>query len=173
MQPLQTVKAVQYTAWYDPREDRLRLAANLEATPEMRADFWITRRFFLSMVLKVEGFLEQNFGEKPQEAVEEVLRKNVHKNRNGSEIPEAKSEGNAQAQSVEKRRRPDLGVEAVLLETMNLTADKERGIVVLTLEGGGRKAVSQMRAEEMLAFLKMLVEQAPSMEWGVSSLLLR
>ncbi|GEM_PF-2269814 len=162
------VEAERFSVWYDAREDRLRLVANPESM-DARVDFWITRRLFLSFVTEAEVFLEEKVGVIPTEVIEEMLEKSVTKEKKSRSVQKSSSSTD-NAMEMEKDSAP-VGDEAMLLENINIKWSSGSGTITLELSSECCEVYADMGPESMMAFLKMLIKQAPSLEWGVSSLM--
>lgn len=158
------IEANSFTAWYDVREDRLHLAVNM-SVPNARADFWITRRFFLSLVMEVEAFLEDKAGSVPVEEISKILEE--------KSVQDSKSDKQNIKNETKEQYLPSKRVDVFLLDTLNLSWLKESQVIKLTISSELYVVESYMKPQEMMAFLQMLIKQAPIMEWGATSVLLR
>jgi len=162
---LQTlIEANSFTAWYDAREDRLHLAANM-SVPDARADFWITRRFFLSLVMEAEAFLEDKVGSVPVDEINKVLEE--------KSLQDTTSNKQNSSNKTKEQDLPLNRVNVSLLDTLNLSWLKESQVIKLTMSSELYVVESYLKPQEMMAFLQMLIKQAPIMEWGATSVLFR
>ena len=158
------VNAKSLSAWYDSREDRLRLAANLNEASE-RIDFWITRRFLLSMLSEASEYLmvpptpswqgKGTYAEK------------------GSEPPSSEKENASLTEESSRSTAPeplhaevkDFPVE--LLERLQIRQQSD-GRADLILRSTGQTASATLRPPELRRFFQMLLQKAPTIEWGIS-----
>ncbi len=158
--PLKTlVEAEKFTAWYDAVEDRLRLAVNID-TPDARVDFWITRRLFLSIISQLEDFADpKSIG---------VDKDDIYK-RITKGVPSPKENNNSDTISSKSTLK---NTKVSLLRAMNISWNKKKGRVSLVLVSDDYEAESNLDTVSMTAFIKMLLIQAPTVEWGISSIML-
>ena len=153
-----------FSVWYDAREDRLRVAINKEVLPS-RADLWITRRFFLTLVMRIESFLASRIDEK----VLEYSRDTVSQSGSIEKIPTQEMKREV-AQEGELSEEPQVE----LLENFNIQWGESADSVRIVLESRTCRVESTMRVVEFVALLNLLIRQVPVGEWGrVSTLLQR
>ncbi len=168
--PLKTlVEAEKFTAWYDAVEDRLRLAVNID-TPDARVDFWITRRLFLSIISQLEDFADP----KSIGVDKDDVYKRIEK---GMPSPKVADEKNSNSDSVSSKNDDNSkdilkDTKVSLLRAMNISWNKKKGRVSLVLVSDDYEAESNLDTVSMTAFIKMLLIQAPTVEWGISSIML-
>ena len=164
------VEAEKFTAWYDAVEDRLRVAVNMDR-PEARVDFWITRRLFLSIITQLEDFIDPKGIGLEKRDIDKMIEK-------GSPSPqsvdtekkaEEKSRKESEKENKESNTRKD--TEVSLLKTMNISWNKKSGKVSLNLISEEYEAEANLDTASMTALLRMLLMQAPAVEWGVSSMM--
>jgi len=130
--------AKQFTPIYDEKEDRLRLIININYPT--RYDIWITRKFLIDIIDKLQNYLD-NFEE------EKELKENKSEN-NSSQLP-----------IYEATNTPSL------LETLNLK--KENNLFILTLQDENKTTIeSILTLTELKNLLKTLVNPV-QMKWGI------
>ncbi len=163
------VEAEKFTAWYDAVEDRLRVAVNMDR-PEARVDFWITRRLFLSIITQLEDFIDPKSIGLEKKDIDKMIEK-------GSPSPKSvdtDSEGDMSRKESGKESRDNSirkDTEASLLKTMNISWNRKSGKVSLNLISDEYEAEASLDTASMTALLRMLLMQAPAVEWGVSSMM--
>ena len=161
------VEADKFTAWYDAVEDRLRLVANMDK-PEARVDLWITRRLFLTIITQLEDFIEPKGMGIEADDIDRLITK-------GSPSVDS-SDGDIGKKKVKEKQSMDkktADIEVSLLRTLNISWDKKNKKVSLTLISDIYEVEANLDAVSMTAFMRMLLMQAPSVEWGISSMMFR
>lgn len=147
------VEAEKFTAWYDAVEDRLRLVVNIDK-PEARVDFWITRRLFLTLITQLDEFIEpKSLGE--EDSIDKLIKK-------GDEATKSKD-------SNQDKSSEDINVS--LLRTLNVSWNKKSKKVSLKLISDEYEVEANLDIVAMRAFMRMLLMQAPSVEWGINSMM--
>ncbi len=165
------IEAEKFTAWYDSAEDRLRVAINIDS-PNARVDFWITRRFFLSLITQIEGLLDtQELGISKSE-IDSMIEEGH---------PEPKAEDNTSNEDIIENKESQKPIETKdtqkseisvsLLRNMDISVNKRENRVKLKLSSDCCEAEANLTLAAMSAFIKMLILQAPTVEWGISSMM--
>ncbi len=159
------VEAHKFTAWYDAVEDRLRLVANMDK-PEARVDFWITRRLFLTIITQLDDFIEPKGMGIERDDIDKLITKGSPSTDSSESDSEQKVDGDSADRGEEDNR-------VSLLRTLNISWDKKSKRVSLSLISDDYEVEANLDAVAMTAFMRMLVMQAPSVEWGISSMMFR
>ena len=139
------IKTKTLSLFYDPREDRMKLIIN--KNEEERMEFWITRRFYFSLLFELETFLEKlNFPSVPtvQNKKKETLQK---------------TSGNA----LEIKQNISIS----MLEDININFIKESENFVFTFKSKDLEAQTVFEKEEFLNFYTLLKGSFPKGEWGI------
>ena len=158
------VEAQKFTAWYDAVEDRLRLVANMDK-PEARVDFWITRRLFLTIITQLDDFIEPKGMGIERDDIDKLITKGSPSTDSSESDSEQKVDGDSADRGGDNR--------VSLLRTLNISWDKKSKRVSLSLISDDYEVEANLDAVAMTAFMRMLVMQAPSVEWGISSMMFR
>ncbi len=139
------IKTKTLSLFYDPREDRMKLIINKDE--EERMEFWITRRFYFSLLFELETFLEKlNFPSVPT-----VQNKK-------KETPQ-KASGNV----LEIKQNISIS----MLEDININFIKESENFVFTFKSKELEAQTVFEKEEFLNFYMLLKGSFPKGEWGI------
>lgn len=155
------VEAEKFTAWYDAVEDRLRLVANIDK-PEARVDFWITRRLFLTIITQLEEFIEPKGMGIEIDDIDRLITKGSTSN-----------ESSKEQEDKDSKDKESKSIKPSLLKTLNLSWNKKSQKVSLNLISDDYEVEANLDRVAMTAFMRMLLMQAPSVEWGISSMMFR
>lgn len=167
------IEAEKFTAWYDSAEDRLRVAINIDS-PDARVDFWITRRFFLSLITQIEGLLDtQELGISKSE-IDNMIQEGhpePKSNDKTNEISKPQDESQESIETPKSIDAPKSEVSVSLLRNMDISLNRRENRVKLKLSSDCCEAEANLTVASMSAFIKMLILQAPTLEWGISSVM--
>jgi len=161
-----------FTLWYDPAEDRLRMAVNIDSQ-SARKDLWITRRFLISLVSGAESYLSDKISSTPpqefsppSESGGERVEGDVSEEESGYRREESSTR-------MEIETGVDAGMpDAELLRNFNLKWFPDHGRMLLSLRGDETEVVATLTPENVCSLLKLMLEKSPYMEWGISPSLL-
>jgi hypothetical protein len=146
----QTITIEKFTCTYDYKEDRLRLVLNYQ-DPVNRADFWVTRSFLLKL-LPIFSKFSCN--------IDDVGI--VNNDKSNIQQPEARSTTDTTDESLYYLTQK----EPMLLEQVNFTKNNE--ILNVTFSGdSGAKYITSLNIHDVDSMSKMLVNSAPTYEWGI------
>ena len=129
---------------YDGKEDRMKLIINMDDVDQI--EFWITRRFYFSLLFELETFLEKLQIPIPKPVQSEKQNKSVQKNRPLEESP----------------KEP-----AYLLKNINISYIKERKAFTFLFQSDKIEAESFFALDQFLNFYTVLKGSFPKGEWGI------
>jgi hypothetical protein len=153
------VKTKTLSLHYEQEEDRMKLIINKDDIE--RIDFWITRRFYFSILFKLETFLEQI----------DVPRVKIARNsaKKGSSSPEKTSSSDSQKKA-EALERPTSMKSAIpieyLLKNMNIRYTKTSNSFVFYFISDHIEAETIFNMDQFQSFYPMLKNRFPKREWG-------
>jgi len=146
---------------YDPREDRMKLVINKDKEEEI--DFWITRRFYFSLLFELETMLEalhitpfplngdaQNSRPPSKKTQTDPLKSEQNKKMHRIDMPPAKSRQ-----------------ESSLLENINIRFSPKRKEFFFLFQSNEIEAQSILAQEQFLHFYNILKKTFPKGEWGL------
>ena len=129
---------------YDPQEDRMKLIINKDDVD--RIEFWITRRFYFSLLFELETFLEKLQISIPKPAQPKKQNKSAQKNR---------------------PREESFEEPAYLLKNINIRYIKERKAFTFVFQSDKIEAESFFALDQFLNFYTLLKGSFPKGEWGI------
>lgn len=129
---------------YDPQEDRMKLIINKDDVD--RIEFWITRRFYFSLLFELETFLEQLQITVPKPA--QPKKQKINKKKSSS----------FDIKSIES---------AYLLKNINIRFIKEKKAFTFLFQSDKIEAESYFVLDQFLNFYNVLKGSFPKGEWGI------
>lgn len=144
---------------YYQREDRMKLIINKDE--EERIEFWITRRFYFSLLFELEIFLEQL-----QIAPVKPIRnkQNTHKREVEKISPSTQKSKKEKLHIPLKKKENDV---STLLENVNIHFVKESENFIFLFQSNTVEAESIFKREQFLNFYSVLKSSFPKGEWGI------
>ena len=128
---------------YDAQEDRMQLILNKGS--DHIVEFWITRRFYLSVLFDLETFLE--------------LHQLTSHNSEGMN-PRIAKEYSKNTLPVKKK------IDSSLLKSVNLKFVKEKEVLILILRSEIIEANTIFNKDQLIDFYTMLKKGLPKTQWG-------
>lgn len=139
------IKAKTLSLLYNAREDRMKLIINKEE--KERIEFWITRRFYFSLLFELETFLERlNITFTPM--VQNKKR----------ETPQKTSQDTLAVKQ---------NISISMLEDININFIKKSENFIFTFKSKETEAQTVFEKEEFLNFYTLLKGSFPKGEWGI------
>lgn len=129
---------------YNAREDRVKLIINKDEKNPI--EFWITRRFYLSILFELETFFEQH---------------------NISYIKPTNKTLNYKMEESKKIFSSELKNISYLLESINVKFNQETENFIFIFQSKNIVAESILRIEQCLDFYLMFKNTFPKSEWGI------
>ena len=146
---------------YNIKEDRMKLIINKNEKDQI--EFWITRRFYFSLLFELETFLErlnisiENPLQKKKQIEKKKLKKEEHKvqtSQNKNKISEPVS-----------KIHPD--TTSTLMENISIHFVKKSKSFIFLFQAESIEAKSIFSKEQFLDFYHILKNTFPKGEWGI------
>jgi hypothetical protein len=160
-----TIKTKRLSLLYSPVEDRMKLFINKGEKDQI--DFWITRRFYFSLLFELDTMLENlEITPLPVMAKKEEKHKAKEHGKSKKEIiPDALSANKSLKE--EKLSKTGSKIEEMLLENVNIRFSKKKKVFIFLFQSGKTEAKSVLSQEQFLNFHDILKRTFPKREWGM------
>ncbi len=129
---------------YHPKEDRMLLLINRSEKESI--NFWVTRRFYFSLLFKLETFLEEL---------------------DISYEPSIQNKQKSVKKQTKRSHKKDPKTVNSLLKNINIRFKKERKKFIFVFQSDTIEAQSVFEIEQFLNFYKILKNSFPKKEWGI------
>ncbi len=158
------VKTKTLSLLYHPIEDRMKLIINKEE--DDRIEFWVTRRFYFSLLFELDTMLEglqitpPPFRKKNEH---EKLPKKDKKSKNATAVKKKSGE----PKTADTAKPKELKREGALLENINIRFSQKSKEFVFLFKSDKVEAESVLKQEQFLDFYNILKSTFPKGEWGM------
>ena len=142
--PKRSIQVKTLSFQYNPVQDRIKMIVNLEEAEG--CSFWITRRFYISLLFQMETFLQRH-------GLEQTVK--------------AEHESTTVSEDMAKRHRVVDKTDATLLQKVSFQYVAERKQCILRFGAVATEAVSVVNPENAYVLYRLLKEAYPKKEWGM------
>ncbi len=142
---MKIIQAGSLSLSYSPKEDRMLLTIN--KNQKERIDFWITRRFYFSLLFELETFLEK-LGIVPGEATQKKKEKTSDDKTSNDVLP------------------AEQYITSSLLQDLDINFIRSSNSFLFRFRSKEIEAESHFHIEEFMHFYSMLKKGFPKSEWG-------
>ena len=148
-----------FTPLYDELEDRIRVVINYQDMVN-RVDFMITRNFIINLMLSVDGYVLQHYGDE-FEIEDNVVINNIEKNQTSKN----------QKSNLEKTDNVNLELlkikdELLIKLDLSYQADTKNTLLVLTSKYCVTKSL--LDSNMLIQLIKSIKSSIPYFKWGIS-----
>jgi len=155
------VKTKTLSLLYHPGEDRMKLIVNKNEKDQI--DFWITRRFYFSLLFELDTMLEELQIVPPPFRKKNSCTPLAGKNEKSSPV-----KNQNEKEEIEKTlENKVIKRKAILLENIDIKFSKKKKEFILLFHSGQTNAESVLKQDDFLRFYHILKGTFPKGEWGI------
>ena len=154
------IKTKTLSLLYHPVEDRMKLVINKDQKDQI--DFWITRRFYFSLLFELDTMLE---------GLQVTLPPFKKKNRAKESLKKdekyhiKKQNSKSEMETLPKQKK--VKREGMLLKNINIRFSKKRKEFIFLFQSDKAEAESILQQAQFLDFYHILKSTFPKGEWGM------